>query len=113
MTTNNLGYENKNQQSGAGVLMQTVAVLFGITILACWFATQYAAWKLAFQPALGEPLFAFDSGVKIYTPVDFFIWLFKFSHVEGTEQAFEGGEWILFSLHFLFIPAIWLAVRRA
>ena len=113
MPANDLGYEDRNQPSAAGVMMQTIFVLLGITILACWVATQYVAWKLAFQPALGEPLMTFGNGVKLYTPLDFFIWLLKFGHVEGTEKAFEGGEWILASLHFLFVPAIWMAVARA
>jgi len=102
----------EEQQSGAGVMMQTIGVLFGITIMACWIATQWAAYKLAYQPALGEPLLAFKS-FKLYMPFDFFIWLLQFGHVDGTEAAWDGGEKILFSLHFLFIPAIWLAVRRA
>lgn len=113
MSANELGYENRTQPSAAGVMTQTIVVLLLITMTACWAATQYAAWKLAFQPSLGEPLLAFSNGFKIYTPVDFFIWLVKFGHVEGTEQAFTGGEWILASLHFLFVPAIWMAVRRA
>lgn len=102
----------QNQPNAAGVLMQTVFVLLGITILACWTATQYAAWKLAFQPALGEPVIAFQTW-KLYLPFDFFVWMIKFGHVEGTDAAFTGGEWILASLHFLFVPAIWLAVARA
>ena len=92
--------------------MQTVVVLLAITTLAFWIATQYAAWKLSFQPALGDPLISFGSW-KIYVPFDFLIWIIKFGHVQGTESAFEGGEWILASLHFLFIPAVWMAVARA
>lgn len=113
MTNKELGYKDQQQQSAAGVAMQAVFVLLSITFLACWSATQYAAWKLAFQPALGEPLFRLSSGAGLYMPFDFFAWWLQFGHVEGTEQAFTGGEWILASLHFLFVPAIWLAVRRA
>lgn len=102
----------QNQPNAAGVLMQTVFVLLGITMLACWTATQYAAWKLAFQPALGEPVLAFKSW-KLYMPFDFFVWMIRFGHVEGTESAWSGGEWILASLHFLFVPAIWMAVARS
>lgn len=109
-----LGFRDRPQQSAAGVMMQTIMVLFMITVAACWLATQYAAWKLAFQPALGEPLFSTARGsFKLYSPFDFFLWMIQFGHVEGTEPAFQGGEWILFSLHFLIIPAVWLAVRRA
>lgn len=113
MPADDLGYDDRDQPSAAGVLMQTVFVLVGITIIACWSATQYVAWKLAFQPALGEPLATLSNGVRLYTPFDFFMWLLKFGHVEGTDRAFKGGEWILASLHFLFVPAIWMAVARA
>ena len=100
------------QESAAGVLFQTIGVLLCITVAAFWAATQYAAWKLAFQPALGEPLLRFKSWA-LYVPTDFFMWLLQFGHVEGTEEAFNGGEWIITSLHFLVLPAIWMAVRRA
>ncbi|WP_404995447.1 type IV secretory system conjugative DNA transfer family protein [Cupriavidus pauculus] len=93
-------------------MMQTLVVLLGIVIVAFWIATQYAASKLGYQAALGEPLFAIGQ-VKIYVPFDFLIWLLRFGHVEGTEAAFSGGEQILLGLHFLFIPAIWLSIRRA
>lgn len=102
----------QNPQSGAGVFIQTIFVLFSITVGACWVATQYAAYKLAFQPALGQPLMVFKS-FKLYMPFDFFVWMLQFGHVDGTDAAWNGGEKILFSLHFLFVPAIWLAVRRA
>lgn len=113
MQERKLGYENEERTSPGGILIQTIFVLFGIVILASWAATQYAAAKLAYQPALGQPLYAFANGIKVYTPFDFFIWLIKFGHVNGTEKAFNGGELILASLHFLFVPAIWMAVRRA
>lgn len=113
MAANELGYKDQKKPGAAGVMMQTIFVLVSITIVACWAATQYAGWKLAFQPSLGEPLYAFGNGVKVYMPFDFFIWILKFGHVEGTEAAFKGGEWILASLHFLFVPAVWMAVARA
>lgn len=109
-----LGFKERPQQTPAGAMMQTIMVLFMVTIFACWLATEYTAWKLAFQPALGPPLFSTPGGaLKVYSPFDFFLWLIQFGHVDGTEEAFKGGEWILFSLHFLFVPAIWLTVRRA
>lgn len=104
---------DQKQESAAGVFMQTISVLLGITVLACWLATQYAAYKLAYQDSLGQPLWATASGFKLYMPFDFFMWMMTFGHVEGTEAAWDGGEKIIFSLHFLFIPAIWLAIRRA
>jgi type IV secretion system protein VirD4 len=103
---------NTTQPTAFGVFGQTISVLLGITIFTCWIATQVAAYKLGFQDALGEPLAKFQN-FSIYTPIDYFIWLLKFGNIEGTEEAFFYGEVILFSLHFLFVPAVWLAVRRA
>lgn len=93
------------------VMIQTVVMLLLITCAAIWVATQYVAWKLGFQPALGEPLFRLPR-FALYSPFDFFIWLLKFGHVEEADSAFKGGEWILTSLHFLFVPAIWMSIRR-
>ncbi|MCA8270700.1 type IV secretory system conjugative DNA transfer family protein [Burkholderia vietnamiensis] len=97
--------------SAGQMMIQTVVVLLSITVLAIWAATQYVAWKLGFQPALGDPLFRLGS-FALYSPFDFFIWLLRYGHVVETESAFRGGEWILTSLHFLFVPAIWLSIRR-
>lgn len=102
----------KKQQTGFGVFGQTLAVLLGITMLTCWLATQVTAHMLGYQPALGEPL-ARLGAYALYTPIDYFLWLLKFGNVQGTEDAFFYGEVILFALHFLFVPAVWLAVRRA
>ncbi len=112
MAAGDLGYEDKKPPGAAAIMSQTIGIMCGITILACWAATEYAAWKLGFQPALGEPLVTMSNGFKIYMPFDFFIWFLQFGHVEGTEAAFTGGEWILTALHFLFVPAIWNALRQ-
>lgn len=102
----------QKQQTAFGVFGQTLALLLGITMLTCWIATQVAAHMLGYQPALGEPLARLGS-YALYTPIDYFLWLLKFGNVQGTEDAFFYGEVILFALHFLFVPAVWLAVRRA
>ncbi len=112
MASGELGYEERKVPGAAAIMSQTLGILFGITILACWTATEYSAWKLGFQPSLGEPLYAAPNGFKVYMPFDFFIWFLQFGHVEGTEAAFNGGEWILTGLHFLFVPAIWNALRQ-
>ena len=111
MAAGDLGYVEKKAPGAAAIMSQTIALLGGITLLACWTATQYAAWKLGFQPALGEPLL---SGAKfnVYMPFDYFLWFLQFGHVHGTEAAFDGGEYILTGLHFLFVPAIWNALRQ-
>ncbi len=102
----------ETNKSAMGVAMSTIALLLGITALACWAATQYAAHKLGYQTALGAPLMRLGS-FALYAPWDFFVWLVRFGHVAGTEKIWTVGEVILGSLHFLFIPAVWNASRRA
>lgn len=111
MAVDDLGYVEKKAPGAAAVMSQTIALLCGITLLACWSATQYAAWKLGFQPALGEPLLSGEK-FNVYMPFDYFLWFLQFGHVQGTEKAFDGGEYILTGLHFLFVPAIWNALRQ-
>lgn len=100
-----------NSTSRLNVVVNTIGVLLGITFMACWAATEYAAYKLACQPALGTPIVTWG-WFKLYSPFDFFVWMIEYGHVQGTESAFNGGEWIIFSLHFLVIPAIWLSMRQ-
>jgi type IV secretion system protein VirD4 len=101
-----------SRQTGAGIAAQTMMVLLTITVLACWIATQYAAHKLGYQATLGVPLLSFK-GWKLYSPWDFFIWLWRYGHIAGTEQIWKIGEYIIASLHFLFVPAIWINIRAA
>ncbi|WP_301233372.1 type IV secretory system conjugative DNA transfer family protein [Pandoraea cepalis] len=92
-------------------MAQTVAFLLCLVVLAFWIATQYVAWKAGNQPALGEPLFR-TANFALYTPVDYMIWLLKFGHVAEMDPIFRVGEYILLSLHGLFLPALWLSIRR-
>lgn len=114
MSTNRLYKlpDAKPQTTGSGLAMQTLVILIGIVVIAGWAATQYAAHKLGYQASLGQPVLSIGH-FKLYEPFSFFIWLWKYGHVEGTEAAWTGGEWILASLLFLFIPAIWIAIRKA
>lgn len=45
-----------------------------LVLLACWAATQYAAWALGYAPELGQPMAA----GYIYFPFDILVWTFKF-----------------------------------
>ncbi len=42
-----------------------------------WAATEWTAWRLAFQPELGVPWFSV-SGLRVYPPFAFFAWWFRF-----------------------------------
>ena len=72
-------------------------LLVSLVVLAfVWTATQWAAWRLGFQPQLGHPWFELF-GWPVYQPQDFFWWWFSFDayapHVfdEGGYIAAAGG----------------------
>jgi type IV secretion system protein VirD4 len=59
------------------LLVGQIVVVFGIVIAGIWFATQWAAAMLAYQPELGPPWFLLV-GRPIYRPWALFGWWFHF-----------------------------------
>jgi type IV secretion system protein VirD4 len=87
-------------------------LLVGFVVLAfVWGATEWVAWRLAFQPQLGRPWFEVF-GWPLYQPPAFFWWWFAYDayardvFVEGAYIAASGG------LAAVFV-AIALSVWRA
>jgi type IV secretion system protein VirD4 len=82
------------------------------TVLVCtWAATEWTAWKLAFQPELGRPWFRF-LGWPVYVPVAFFWWWFAFdayAHTIFVTGGFIAGTGGLAA----FIVAITMSIWRA
>lgn len=83
--------------------MSATKILWGqlffvsIVVLAfLWGATEWTAWRLAFQPQLGPAWFAVGRW-PVYQPLAFFIWWFQFDayapkiFVEGACIAASGG----------------------
>ncbi|MGN6209408.1 conjugal transfer protein TraG [Asticcacaulis sp.] len=74
---------------------QILAVLL-TAFVAIWVATEWTAWRLAFQSELGTPWFRF-AGVGIYHPYDFFLWWYHFDayapaiFMDGAYIAASGG----------------------
>ncbi|WP_454883566.1 conjugal transfer protein TraG [Sphingomonas oryzagri] len=59
------------------LLLGQIIVVFAIVVLGIWFATQWAAARLGYQPELGRPWFyLFD--VAIYRPWSIFAWWYHF-----------------------------------
>lgn len=89
---------------------QIVAVL-AAALAMIWAATQWTAWRLAFQTELGTPWFTVE-GIRIYAPFQFFFWWFHFDayapaiFVEGACIAGGGGI-------FAIVVALGLSVWRA
>ena len=74
---------------------QILTVLF-IVLVCVWSATEWVAWRLAFQPELGSPWF-WLFGMPFYLPPAFFWWWYSFDayapsiFVEGAYIAVSGG----------------------
>ena len=81
---------------GGRILWGQIAVVFTIVLVMTWAATQWVAFRLGFQPQLGNPWFAL-AGWPVYYPPAFFWWWFSFDayapaiFVEGAIIAASGG----------------------
>ncbi|HLP67702.1 MAG TPA: conjugal transfer protein TraG [Rhizobium sp.] len=81
---------------GGRILWGQIAVVLTIVLITTWAATQWTAWRLGFQPQLGEPWFEL-AGWPIYYPPVFFWWWFSYDayapaiFTEGAIIAASGG----------------------
>ena len=66
-------------------------------LVTIWAATQWTAWRLGFQPELGQPWFEIVRGAPVYLPPAFFWWWYAYDayappiFVEGAYIASSGG----------------------
>lgn len=63
--------------SATKVLWGQVPIVGLIVLASVWSATEWTAWRLAFQPELGRP-FGRLLGLPLYPPPIFFWWWFEF-----------------------------------
>ncbi len=81
---------------GGRILWGQIAVVFTIVLVMTGAATQWVAFRLGFQPQLGNPWFEL-AGLPVYYPPAFFWWWFSFDayapaiFVEGAIIAASGG----------------------
>jgi type IV secretion system protein VirD4 len=93
------------------ILWGQLFAVCGTVLLFLWAATQWTAWKLAYQPELGLPWFSLF-GWRLYDPPAFFWWWFgydAYAHeifVQGGYIAGAGGV-------AAFAIAIGMSVWRA
>jgi type IV secretion system protein VirD4 len=98
--------------SATKVLWGQIVVVFAIVLATMWAATQWVAWKLGYQPQLGQPWFELISGVPIYFPPAFFWWWYAYDayapevFVEGAYIASSGG---LISIAVAVAMSVWRA----
>ena len=98
--------------SATKILWGQIIVVFMVVLFTMWAATQWVAWKLGFQPQLGQPWFELASGVPIYLPPAFFWWWYAYDAY--APQVFVEGAYIAASGGFISIAvAIGMSVWRA
>ena len=103
--------EGRSGMSGTKILWGQLVVVGLIVLLAIWGATEWTAWRLAWQPELGLPWFEL-AGFKIYYPPIFFWWWFVYDAY--APQIFVEGAFIAASGTFISIAvAIGMSVWRA
>ena len=82
--------------SATKILWGQILVVLAIVLVCVWGATEWVAWRLAFQPELGQPWFRI-LGFPFYLPPAFFWWWYGYDayapaiFVEGAYIAASGG----------------------
>ncbi len=82
--------------SATKILWGQILAVFAIVFLCVWGATEWVAWRLAFQPELGQPWFRLV-GFPFYFPPAFFWWWYGYDayapsiFIEGAYIAASGG----------------------
>ncbi len=82
--------------SATKILWGQVLLVGAVVLGFVWFATEWTAWRLAFQPGLGHPWFELF-GWPVYQPPAFFWWWFAFDayaphiFIQGAYIAASGG----------------------
>lgn len=93
------------------ILWGQVITVLAIILATTWGATEWVAWRLAFQPELGPPWFSL-LGFPVYLPPAFFWWWYGFDAY--APAIFVEGAWIAASGGFLSVAvAIAMSVWRA
>lgn len=98
--------------SATKILWGQVSIVLAIVLVTTWVATQWVAWRLGFQPQLGQPWFELARGVPVYLPPAFFWWWYAFDayappiFVEGALIAASGG---FISIAVAIAMSVWRA----
>src|SRR5712664_1978467 len=83
--------------SGNRILWGQITLVLAVVLATTWTATQWTAWRLGFQPQLGQPWFELAQGMPVYYPPAFFWWWYAYDayappiFVEGAFIAASGG----------------------
>ncbi len=97
--------------SATKILWGQILIVSAIVLATTWGATEWVAWRLAFQPELGTPWFRLF-GFPFYLPPAFFWWWYGFDAY--APSIFVEGAWIAASGGFISVAvAIGMSVWRA
>ncbi|CAA0099713.1 Conjugal transfer protein TraG [Starkeya nomas] len=97
--------------SATKILWGQILIVSAIVLVTTWGATEWVAWRLAFQPELGAPWFQLF-GFPFYLPPAFFWWWYGFDAY--APSIFVEGAWIAASGGFISVAvAIGMSVWRA
>lgn len=97
--------------SATKILWGQILIVSAIVLATTWGATEWVAWRLAFQPELGPPWFRLF-GFPFYMPPAFFWWWYGFDAY--APPIFVEGAWIAASGGFISVAvAIGMSVWRA
>jgi type IV secretion system protein VirD4 len=98
--------------SATKILWGQITIVVLIVLATTWAATQWTAWRLGFQPQLGQPWFQIVPGLPVYLPPAFFWWWYAYDvyapriFLEGASIAASGG---LLSLVVAIAMSVWRA----
>ena len=93
------------------ILWGQIITVLTIILICVWGATEWVAWRLAFQPELGAPWFRLF-GFPFYLPPSFFWWWYGYDAY--APQVFVEGAYIAASGGFIAVAvAIGMSVWRA
>ena len=93
------------------ILWGQIITVLSIVLVCVWGATEWVAWRLAFQPELGNPWFRLF-GFPFYLPPSFFWWWYGYDAY--APQIFVEGAYIAASGGFIAVAvAIGMSVWRA
>ena len=93
---------------GGRILWGQIIVVFTIVVVMVWAATQWVAFRLGFQPQLGNPWFDV-AGWPLYYPPAFFWWWFSYdAYAPGifTEGAIIATSGAVLAIAAAFLMSI-------
>src|SRR5260370_15238108 len=98
--------------SATKILWGQILVVSLVVLITMWAATQWVAWKLGYQPQLGQPWFELLPGVPVSLPSAFLWWWYAYDAY--APHVFVEGAYIAASGSFISIAvAIGMSVWRA